>query len=65
MSILWHHSFELEPKNGLEQEDLSGRIDIAQCHELGRASALELAHHATSMSHCSPRFGSPKSEWHA
>ena len=35
MSILWHHSFELEPKNGLEQEDLSGRIDIAQCQVLG------------------------------
>ena len=32
----------LEPEDGLEQ-DLSYRIDIARCQELGRASALELA----------------------
>ena len=32
----------LEPEDGLEQ-DLSYRIDITRCQELGRASALELA----------------------
>ena len=40
MSILWHHSFELDPKGGVEQ-DLSNRIDIARCQELAPASALE------------------------